>query len=299
MSNIQLATPHPWEEFSEIAGYDAYTVVGPSDDGEHVNAMVVIQGAGAPVVVYDREPVAPIVSLMVPDADLQNWDPVIGGFWGSLKKTVKKHVVRRADPRRVVASMSKSAGHLMRGKPLSALQAAYPETKRVVRAARKIAKDRVVRRVSKQALKALRSKQTGAGLTAAAAAFPAVGVPALAAYATANTALRAAENFKRMKQMPRSAIRNVKRAMRSSNPAVRRKAEQFKRRYDQSRAAYNAVKQTVDYAKGGHPAAQRNMRILRIAQQGRARRKRLLANKARRMARRAWPGIAHRAFRRV
>jgi len=89
-------------------------------------------------------------------------------------------------------------------------------TEDIPKAARKIAKSKLVKSVYRGARGVIKSKVVGGILTAGAVAFPPVGVPAAAAYAGANALVGAVDRGKR-------AVRGARKVVRGANRYVKNK----------------------------------------------------------------------------
>jgi hypothetical protein len=82
--------------------------------------------------------------------------------------------------------------------------------KSIGRTVKKVGKSKLLKKISRGAKSVVRSKVTGAILGSAAVVFPPVGAPALAAYATANAALRTYENGRTIVRSAKKAARSIK-----------------------------------------------------------------------------------------
>ena len=109
---------------------------------------------------------------------------------------------------------------------------------------KKIAKSKLVSQVAKTVKSVVQSKITGAAIGAAAVVFPPVGVPAAAAYATANTALAALDKASQIKKQAQSVLSHGSSAQKGSlqakAPAIKEaltKAAEVKRKLREDRAA--------------------------------------------------------------
>lgn len=122
----------------------------------------------------------------------------------------------------------------------------------------KIAKSKLVADVGKAVKSVVQSKVTGAAVGLAAVVFPPVGLPAAAAYATANTALAALERAKAVKDTAQTVLA-------SGSPAQKaeliRRAPQVKAVLDKAASVRSRLREVAQRANRGDVAARKTARV--------------------------------------
>lgn len=124
----------------------------------------------------------------------------------------------------------------------------------------KIAKSKLIATVSNAVKSVVQSKVTGAALGAAAVVFPPVGVPAAAAYATANAALATIERAKQLKAAAQTALSSgspIQKAL------LGQRAAELKAALTQAESVRAKLREVAMRAKGGDLAARKTARIFR------------------------------------
>jgi len=124
----------------------------------------------------------------------------------------------------------------------------------------KIAKSKLVASVSQAVKSVVQNKVTGAALGAAAVVFPPVGVPAAAAYATANAALAAIERAKELKAAAQSALASGSAAQKA---LLAQRAPELKAALAQAESVRKKLREVAMRAKQGDLAARKTARIFR------------------------------------
>jgi len=124
----------------------------------------------------------------------------------------------------------------------------------------KIARSKLVANVAQAVKSVVQSKVTGAALGAAAVVFPPVGVPAAAAYATANAALAAIERAKELKAAAQTALASGSPTQKAM--LVKRAAE-LKTALAQAESVRAKLRDVAMRAKQGDLAARKTARIFR------------------------------------
>lgn len=97
----------------------------------------------------------------------------------------------------------------------------------LVRAVKKVGRSKLLRKIKNSARKVLRSKITGTVFAGVAAVFPVVGVPALAAYASANQALKMAERGGAIAKKAKRLLAGTAKRARAGDPKAKRQAAVF------------------------------------------------------------------------
>jgi hypothetical protein len=127
-----------------------------------------------------------------------------------------------------------------------------------IKAVKKIGKSKLVSQVAKGVKSVVQSKITGAAIGAAAVVFPPVGVPAAAAYATANAAMAVIDKA--------NAVKNEARSVLSSGSAGKKavlqaKAPAIKQVLGQAAAVKKKLRDIAQRASRGDIAARKTARI--------------------------------------
>ena len=123
-----------------------------------------------------------------------------------------------------------------------------------------IAKSKLVADVGHAVKSVVQSKVTGAAVGVAAVVFPPVGLPAAAAYSTANTALAAIERAKAMKEAAQSVLASGTAAQKA---ALVSKAPAIKAALQQAASVREKLREVAARAKQGDVAARKTARIFR------------------------------------
>ena len=124
----------------------------------------------------------------------------------------------------------------------------------------KIAKSKLVADVGRAVKSVVQSKVTGAAIGVAAVVFPPVGLPAAAAYATANVALAALERAKALKDTAQSVLSSGSAAQKA---ALVRRAPELKAALEQAASVRTKLREIAQRAKQGDLAARKTARIFR------------------------------------
>jgi hypothetical protein len=133
---------------------------------------------------------------------------------------------------------------------------------------KKIAKSKLVSQVAKTVKSVVQSKITGAAVGAAAVVFPPVGVPAAAAYATANTALAALDQASKIKKQAQSVLAHGTSAQKASLQA---KAPAIKEALTKAAEVKRKLREVAQRASRGDLAARKTARIFSHVMQHRKR----------------------------
>ena len=133
---------------------------------------------------------------------------------------------------------------------------------------KKIAKSKLVSQVAKTVKSVVQSKITGAAIGAAAVVFPPVGVPAAAAYATANTALAALDKASQIKKQAQSVLAHGSSAQKASLQA---KAPAIKDALTKAAEVKRKLREVAQRASRGDLAARKTARIFSHVMQHRQR----------------------------
>lgn len=129
-----------------------------------------------------------------------------------------------------------------------------------IKKVRKIAKSKLLASVSNAVKSVVQSKVTGAALGAAAVVFPPVGVPAAAAYATANAALASIERAKQLKAAAQAALASGSAAHKA---LLAQRAPELKAALAQAENVRAKLREVAMRAKQGDLAARKTARIFR------------------------------------
>jgi hypothetical protein len=124
----------------------------------------------------------------------------------------------------------------------------------------KIAKSKLVADVGHAVKSVVQSKVTGAAIGVAAVVFPPVGLPAAAAYATANTALAALERAQALKAAAQSVLSSGSAAQKA---ALVREAPELKAALARAVNVRAKLREVARRAKQGDLAARKTARIFR------------------------------------
>ena len=124
----------------------------------------------------------------------------------------------------------------------------------------KIAKSKLIADVGKAVKSVVQSKITGAAIGVASVVFPPVGLPAAAAYATANTALATLERAKALKNAAQSVLSSGTPAQKAT---LVRGASQLKAALDQAATVRASLRDIAARAKQGDLAARKTARVFR------------------------------------
>jgi hypothetical protein len=133
---------------------------------------------------------------------------------------------------------------------------------------KKIAKSKLVSQVAKTVKSVVQSKITGAAVGAAAVVFPPVGVPAAAAYATANAALAALDQASKIKKEAQSVLAHGSSAQKA---ALQAKAPAIKEALTKAVEVKRKLREVAQRAGRGDLAARKTARIFSHVMQHRQR----------------------------
>jgi hypothetical protein len=132
----------------------------------------------------------------------------------------------------------------------------------------KIAKSKLIADVGHAIKSVVQSKVTGAALGVAAVVFPPVGLPAAAAYATANSALAAIERARALKNAAQSVLANGTAAQKA---VLASGAAELKAALEQAANVRAKLREVALRAKQGDLAARKTARIFRYVVEHRKR----------------------------
>ena len=195
--------------------------------GPWLIGVAVVQGPGAPVVIRARANIANLEKLYRRILlTRQAAGGAAVGFWGSIKKAFKK----------------------------------------IKRAVVKVAKGKIVKSIAKAARGVMKSPITKYALAATAVAFPAVGIPAMAALAASNKIL---DGVERGSKAARAAVKKLTRLARGRTPRARK-----------ARKALKILTTTNQWRKGLRVAQSRGMTPAALHARRRALRTRMLRRRA-------------------
>jgi len=124
----------------------------------------------------------------------------------------------------------------------------------------KIAKSKLIADVGKAVKSVVKSKVTGAAIGLASVVFPPVGLPAAAAYATANAALAALERAKALKNTAQSVLSS---GSPDQKAALIRGAPQLKAALEQAASVRAKLREIAARASKGDVAARKTARVFR------------------------------------
>lgn len=127
-----------------------------------------------------------------------------------------------------------------------------------VKAIKKVAKSKLVSQVAHTVKAVVQSKITGAAVGAAAVVFPPVGIPAAAAYATANTAIAALDTANQIKNEARAVLSSGSPAQKA---ALQAKAPAIKQALTRAVAVKKKLRDIAQRASRGDVAARKTARI--------------------------------------
>jgi hypothetical protein len=127
-----------------------------------------------------------------------------------------------------------------------------------IKSVKKIAKSKLVSQVAHSVKSVVQSKITGAAVGAAAVVFPPVGVPAAAAYATANTALAALDKASHIKDQARAILASGSPAQKA---ALQAKAPAIKQALARAATVKKKLREVAQRATRGDFAARKTARI--------------------------------------
>ena len=132
----------------------------------------------------------------------------------------------------------------------------------------KIAKSKLIADVGHAVKSVVQSKVTGAALGVASVVFPPVGLPAAAAYATANSALASLERAKALKNAAQSVLANGNAAQKA---ALASGASELKAALEHAAKVRARLRDVARRAKQGDLAARKTARIFRYVVEHRKR----------------------------
>jgi hypothetical protein len=124
----------------------------------------------------------------------------------------------------------------------------------------KIARTKLISDVGKAVKSVVQSKVTGAAIGIASVVFPPVGLPAAAAYATANSALASIERAKALKDAAQSVLARGSAAQKA---ALIQRAPELKAALEQAATVRAKLREIALRAKRGDVAARKTARIFR------------------------------------
>jgi hypothetical protein len=127
-----------------------------------------------------------------------------------------------------------------------------------IKAVKKVAKSKLVSQVAKTVKSVVQSKITGAAVGAAAVVFPPVGIPAAAAYATANTALAALDTATQIKDQARAVLASGSPAQKA---ALQAKVPAIKQALTRAATVKKKLREVAHRASRGDFAARKTARI--------------------------------------
>jgi hypothetical protein len=127
-----------------------------------------------------------------------------------------------------------------------------------INAVKKVAKSKLVSQVASSVKSVVQSKITGAVVGAAAVVFPPVGVPAAAAYATANAAMAALDKANEIKNQARAVLASGSPAQKA---ALQARAPAIKQALTQASAVKKKLREIANRASRGDLAARKTARI--------------------------------------
>jgi hypothetical protein len=127
-----------------------------------------------------------------------------------------------------------------------------------INAVKKVAKSKLVSQVASSVKSVVQSKITGAVVGAAAVVFPPVGVPAAAAYATANAAMAALDKANEIKNQARAVLSSGSPAQKA---ALHARAPAIKQALSQASAVKKKLREIASRASRGDIAARKTARI--------------------------------------
>lgn len=127
-----------------------------------------------------------------------------------------------------------------------------------VNAVKKVAKSKLVSQVASTVKSVVQSKITGAVVGAAAVVFPPVGVPAAAAYATANQAISAIDTAAQLKNQARSILASGSPAQKA---ALQARAPEIKQALTRASGVKKKLREIAFRASRGDVAARKTARI--------------------------------------
>jgi hypothetical protein len=133
---------------------------------------------------------------------------------------------------------------------------------------KKIAKSKLVSQVGHAVKSVVKSKITGAVVGAAAVVFPPVGVPAAAAYATANAALALLDNANQIKDQAQAVLAHGSSAQKAS---LQSKAPAIKEALTKAAEVKGKLREIAQRASRGDLAARKTARIFSHVMQHRQR----------------------------
>ncbi len=125
-------------------------------------------------------------------------------------------------------------------------------------AVKKVAKSKLVSQVANSVKSVVQSKITGAVVGAAAVVFPPVGIPAAAAYATANTAIAALDRASQIKEQAQAILSSGTSAQKA---ALQAKAPAIKQVLSRAVAVKQKLREIARRASRGDVAARKTARI--------------------------------------
>lgn len=127
-----------------------------------------------------------------------------------------------------------------------------------IRKVKKIGKSKLLKGVASAVKSVVKSKLTRAAVGATAVVFPPVGVPAAAAYATANSAIAALERANDVKNQARAILAHGTPAQRG---ALSGKTREIRAALEQAHAVRTKLREIAERARRGDVAARKTARI--------------------------------------